>query len=235
MRRAVALLRFFHVVSPVPRLMIATFGVITGAGVMLVVLDPGRAAAALSPVLLLQLFAASSGFSVPARRGHYDLLLTIGESRWRIAAAHWLTSILPGTAAWLVLGVTELLTTRGAQASLLSSGSFTALVLVSTLPWAMTVSLPRFAAAIGWLMVLVLVAMSLAAERTIELFGALAGGDSWVEAVVALLLYPPLLVGESIAGAQGFIVVPALLVAAAAMAKAVVWIVRSDIPLEAAQ
>jgi hypothetical protein len=235
MRRVLALLRFFQIVTPVPRLMLATFAVVAVAGGILVALRPERAAAALSPVLLLQLFAASSGFSVPARRGHYDLLLTMGESRWRIAAAHWLTSILPGTAGWLTLAITEMVTTRGARASLLASGSVAALALVSTLPWAMTVSLPRFAAAIGWLLLLALVAMSLAAERTIQLFGALAGGQSWVETVVALLLYPPVLVGESIAGPQGLIVVPALLVAAAAMGQAFAWIARSDIPLEAAQ
>jgi hypothetical protein len=235
MRRIVFLLRFFRAVPPVPRLMAATFAAVAVAGALLVVLDTPRAAAALTPVLLLQLFAASSGFSVPARRGHYDLLLTLGESRLRIAVAHWLASILPGAAAWLVVALTELLATRGSQALLLASGSVTAFALVSTLPWAMTVALPRFSAAIGWLLILALAAMVLARQRVAGLFGGLAGGESWIETVIALLLYPPMLVGESVAGPQGFIVLPALLVAGGAMAQAFAWIQRIDIPLEAAQ
>ena len=56
-------------------------------------------------MLLLQLFGNSSGFDVPARRGHYDLLLTHGEARRRIIIGHWAASALPGVASWLVLGV----------------------------------------------------------------------------------------------------------------------------------
>lgn len=229
------LAHFFRVVPPIPRLMGATFAAITCAAVIVVGIQPGRAAAALTPVLLLQLFAASSGFSVPARRGHYDLLLTIGESRRRIAVAHWLASILPGIVSWLIVAAAELVATRGSAASALASGSITAVLLVSTLPWAMTVSLPRFAGAIGWLLALTIVAMSTSAGRVSQLFGTLAGGRSWIETVLALLLYPPMLVGEAVTGAHGFIVVPALLVAGGSMIHALLWIERHDIPLEAAQ
>ena len=235
MRRPLFLLRFFRAVPPVPRLMVATFGAVTIAGALVVVFETTRAGAALTPVLLLQLFAASSGFSVPARRGHYDLLLTNGETRLCVAAAHWLASVLPGVAAWLLLAATELVTTHAAQASLLASGSVAAMILVSTIPWAITVSLPRFAGAIGWLLVLALVAIALARERALELSATLAGGRSWIETILALLLYPPLLVGESFAGPQIFVVLPALLLAGGAMGYAFSWIRRSDIPLEAAQ
>ena len=60
-----------------------------------------------APVLLLQLFAAASGFMVPARRGHYDLLLTRGDSRLAIAVVHWAMSILPGVLSWFVLAAIE--------------------------------------------------------------------------------------------------------------------------------
>ena len=235
MRGALQLLHFFHVVPPLPRLMVVAFAAVTLAGMALVALSPLPAGGALTPILLLQLFAASSGFAVPARRGHYDLLLTIGHSRVGIAAAHWLTSILPGAAGWLLLSAAELAFARESAPSIASSGSIVALVIVSTLPWAMTVALPRFAGAIGWMVCVALIGVSLPGERILRTAGSLGGGGTWIESVLALVLYPPVLVGEPITGPQGFIVLPALLLSFAAMTCALWWIARQDIPLEAAQ
>lgn len=235
MVRIARLLYFFHVVPPVPRLMVATLAVITVALAALVAFRPARAPAALIPLLLLQMFAAASGFSVPARRGHYDLLLTSGEGRVRIAAAHWVMSILPGLASWVALAVTEQMATRGTGRAIVSSGSVAALLLVSTIPWALTVSLPRFAGAIGWLSVLSMAAVFLPADRILALGSTPGAGRSPVEAVLAILVYPPVLAAESVAGARGFIVLPAALIAAASMVHAFRWIDRTDIPLEAAQ
>lgn len=232
---ALRLVRFFHVVPPVPRLMVATMAAATAAGVVLIVLRPGSASSSLIPILLLQLFAASSGFSVPARRGHYDLLVTLGETRLRIAAAHWVMSIAPGVAGWCVLAATEIVAVRGTTSSVTASGSLIALLITSTVPWACTVSLPRFAAAIGWLLVLATAAVSLPGERVLRVFSTLGGGDSWLEAVLGVLTYPPILVGESVAGGQAFIAGPALIVAAVAMVQAFRWIHAHDIPLETAQ
>lgn len=235
MSRVLRLLYFFHVVPPVPRWMVATLAATTVASAALVALQPSRAAAALIPVLLVQLFAAASGFSVPARRGHYDLLLTTGEDRLWIAAAHWVMSILPGVLGWVALAVVERLATAGAAASVMSSGSAAALILVSTVPWALTVSLPRFAGAIAWLALLSFAAVLLPPDRTLALVSRLGAGGSWLEAVAALLVYPPVLAGEALVGAQAFIVLPALLLAAGAMTHAMVSIDRTDVPLEAAQ
>jgi hypothetical protein len=212
--------------------MVATFVAVTIVGAIMIALEPGTAANALLPVLVLQLFAASSGFALPARRGHYDLILTIGERRAWIAAAHWVTSILPGVVSWIVLSAVELVTTLGSGTSIVSSGSLAALAVTSALPWALTVALPRFAAAIGWLLLLSVVAASVPAT---SLVGGAAGSGSWLERAGASLLYPPGLVGGSVVGSRGLEVLPALLAAAAAMACALVWIERHDYPLEAAQ
>jgi hypothetical protein len=67
------LVRFFHVVPPVPTMMVGTFVSLTLAAALAIVNDPQCASGALIPVLVLQSLAASSGFSLPARRGHYDL------------------------------------------------------------------------------------------------------------------------------------------------------------------
>ena len=74
---------------PSPRSIVWTFVVIVAVGVTGYRARPSRSAGAMVPVLLLQLFAASSGFEVPARRGHYDLLLTSGHHRIWMALVHW--------------------------------------------------------------------------------------------------------------------------------------------------
>jgi hypothetical protein len=232
MARLLYLVQFFRVVPPVPRLMVSAFVATAVAASVMVALDSQQATAALTPLLLLQLFACSSGFLVPARRGHYDLLLTTGESRLRIACVHWAMSMLPGTVCWLAVAAVEVLVTPGSRAATLESGSVAAIVFVSTLPWALTVALPRFAGAIGWLVALAIAAAALPDDGV---FDRLGGGMFWMEAVLALALYPPMLVGHDIAGAHGLLVVPVLLLASGAMAFALVWIERHDIPLEAAQ
>src|SRR5688572_10369335 len=107
MRDLLDIVRFFRIVNPIPRLMMRAFAGLALLAALLVLARPDRPADAMTPVLLLQLFAASSGFMVPARRGHFDLLLTAGYSRVRIAATHWVLSILPGLGTWLVLAGIE--------------------------------------------------------------------------------------------------------------------------------
>jgi len=228
-------LRFFHVVPPVPPLMTATFVVLAIASGAGVIAEPGRAPGALAPVLLLQLFAASSGFSGPARRGHFDLLLTQGESRVVVGVAHWATSVAPGLTAWLGLAVAELTASRGASHLLLTSGTWAAIAMVSTLPWGLTVGLPRFSGAIGWLLVLVTVTTTFAV-------GVL---DAWavestqmrtlLHAAWIFLLFPHAAVGQSLNHAQAIAVVPGLAFALATLIAALRWIGRADVPLEASQ
>ena len=50
-----------------------------------------------------------------------------------------------------------------------------------------------------------------------------------------MLLYPPVLVGRSLHGAEALAVLPSLIVATGALAAAFWSVQRHDIPLEAAQ
>ena len=111
------LVRFFHVVPPVPPMMKGTFAILTLASAIAIVADAGAATGALVPVLVLQAFAVSSGFTLPARRGHYDLLFTRGNSRTSIALVHWASSVATGIGSWLVLAVLELVVSAGARAT----------------------------------------------------------------------------------------------------------------------
>ena len=170
------LARFFLVVPPMPRLMVGALLVVTVVSAVVILVEPSRSAGALTPILLLQLFACSSGFDVPARRGHYDLLLTRGEARRRVIVTHWAASALPGVLCWLLLAIVGYTVNRGgSRAALLSAGTLAAVILVSTIPWATTVRLPRFSGAIGWLLIVAMLSLAAPNMLAIDLPVSLAG------------------------------------------------------------
>ena len=213
-----ALLRFFRVMPPLPALLLGCFGcvvIIFVAAAMAGVAPPGSA---IGPVLFVQSFAASSAFGSSARRGYFDLLFTRGERRLLIAAAHWFASVAPGLTAWIAIVVVEVSMRSPPVAA--TSGTAAAMLLVSTLSWAMTAPLPRFSGAIGWLLVIV----------TANAIPAAAGAPGWLR----FLVYPPDAVGRDVLAAP-LQVLPALALAAVATAGAVLWIRRMEVPLEAAQ
>ena len=229
------LVRFFHIVPPVPSLMTGTFAVLTLAAAIAIVGDLQAAVGALVPVLLLQVFAASSGFALPARRGHYDLLLTRANSRTSIALMHWASSIAPGITSWLTLAMLEFIVSAGTRTTLLASGTCAAVVLVSTLPWAMGVALPRFSAGIGWLLLVVTTATTFSKG----VMGDWTAPSTRIEELAwpawAFLVYPMGAIGQHLARPQIMAVVPALTLAIIAMAIACRWIAQRDVPLEASQ
>jgi len=231
---SVSPLHFFRVVPAQPTLIVWTFMVVVAVGALAIVREPSRSADVMASVLLLQLFAASSGFEVPARRGHYDLLLTSGHRRIWVALVHWVISIAPGVVAWLTLAAIEAAASGGAGMRLLASGTCVAMGLVSTMAWAITVRLPRFSGGIGWLLVLtlstrVLPSGNLMSHPPVNGIGAL------IWPVCQFLVYPVVFVGRDLDVRQGFIVAPALLVALGSMVVACQWVSRASVPLEAAQ
>ena len=227
--------RFFAVVPPMPLLMIGTFGVVTAVVTVMVAFDPSRAPQALTPILLLQLFACSSGFDVPARRGHYDLLLTHAGSRRFVLLGHWAASACPGVICWLVLAAGCRVAVGRDAGGLFTTGSMAAVCLVSTIPWAATLRLPRFSGAIGWL--LVVAVLSLVAPEAFSGGTKPSSADwkSWLETAWAVLVYPPVLVGRSLNGPEALAAAPALLVAVGALTIGFWSAQWRDIPLEAAQ
>ena len=226
-------LRFFRVVAPVPLLIGWTFLVIVSTGALVIAHDPTRADGAMVPILVLQLFAASSGFEVPARRGHYDLLLTSGYGRVWMALLHWATSIANGIAAWLVLLVIERIASGGEEAKLVTSGTCAAMALVSTLPWAITLRLPRFSGGIGWLLAL---AISASVWPPSEFsFESISDLDRSLSSAWHVLVFPPGLVGHSLSAREAIVAAPALVVACCSMVAACRWVSRASVPLEAAQ
>src|SRR5688572_4534250 len=235
MTRLLYLCRFFIVVPPMPLLMLAAFVVATTVAVAIVLVDPSRASGALTPLLLLQLFGAASGFDVPARRGHYDLLLTHGVGRRWVIVGHWLASIAPGLIGWLAVALALHAVKGPDDVSLFGSGTIVAVALVSTIPWATTVRLPRFSGAIGWLLILATAALLLPSAWSAEMSGPADPTQSAVSAAFAVLVYPPAIVGRGLTARDALVVTPALAIAAICVLVAVWSVNRRDIPLEAAQ
>ena len=236
MTRWLYLARFFLVVPPMPLLMVGALIVATGVSAVVILVEPSRVSGALTPILLLQLFACSSGFDVPARRGHYDLLLTHGEARRRVIVAHWAASALPGVLCWLLLAIVGYTANSGdSRAALLNGGTLSAVILVSTIPWAATVRLPRFSGAIGWLLIVGMVSLAAPRLLAIDLSVSIEGWTDWLKATWAVLVYPPLLVGQSLGGREALVVVPGLLFALVGLLIAFWSVNHRDIPLEAAQ
>jgi hypothetical protein len=213
------LVRFFRVVPPVPPLMVTTFIVVSAISVGAVAVDPRYAPGTLDAVILLQLFAVSSGFSGNARRGYYDLLLTRGQRRILIAVVHWALSVAPGLLSWAVLAVAEMTLTGGSSAVGVAPGTLVALVVTSTIGWAITVPLPRFAGAIGWVI-------------TVAMAAALCP-EHGVPAALTNMVYPLAMVGRRALPAVS--VLPAVTASAISMVAALGWIERVDLPLEASQ
>jgi hypothetical protein len=225
--------RFFRVVPPVARLMVLSFACVAAVAAAALASDPGRGARAVIPIVVLQLFAVSAGFAVSARRGYYDLLLTSGTGRVRTALVHWVMSMAPGVVSWVALGLFEA-AVSGNHHGIMASGTAAAMFVVSTVPWALTVALPRFAGAIGWMLLCVMaVTLTPIGDQGGAAWRASLEDQSWT-AAAAFLLFPIRLVGEDVLNRLGT-VTPGMAFAAAAMAMALIWIHRTNLPLEAAQ
>jgi hypothetical protein len=169
-------LRFFFIIGLHPSYALALLTAIVLVGGWTTWVTPGELDTGLGMLLFLQMFLVSTGFTIPARQGHFDPLLTCAGSRPRIAAAHCLASIAPGAAGWLTLAITGLAVGSPAAWSALLGDRMAALVIVSALGWTAGFLLPRGAAGVIWIAALVALLLtrtdvvptwSLAMERSV--------------------------------------------------------------------
>ena len=212
-------LRFFMTVRLHSPFMMLALAIAAMSGIVMVIADPAKGAEALAPLAFVQMFAVSSGFAVPARRGHLDLLLTGGAPRWQIAATHFAVSIVPGLLAWLVVGAVEAAVARTLSPKALSVGTIVAFAVISAIAWALTVWLPRLSGAIAWLL-----AMAVWFVGWFELSHPFV-----------MVICPFLLLGRRLAGDQMVVAWPVIGLAVLLSGFALTWIVHTDVPLESAQ
>lgn len=109
------------------------------------------ASTALACALFLQMFAMAPGFNAAATRGHYDPFLASSISRKRLAVTHWSTSALPGCLCWSAIGLFEWMGHPSVVPTAWRPSALAALAVVSTLSWAISLPLPRFAGGVLWI------------------------------------------------------------------------------------
>jgi hypothetical protein len=153
-------LRFFFMIRLHPSYALAILTAIVLAGGWAAWVTPGELDTGLGMLLFLQMFLVSTGFAIPARQGHFDPILTCAESRPRIAAAHYLASIAPGAAGWLILAIIGLAAGSPAAWSALLGDRMAALLIVSAVGWMAGFFLPRGAAGVIWIAALVAVLLT---------------------------------------------------------------------------
>ena len=151
--RTGSLLRFFWLLSRPPVYLLVAFVLAVTAGLAIEFVNVGSSDFAVGSILVVQLFAASTGFTRQASRGYYDPALVSGASRFAIAQAHFLTSVLPGICAWLLVGVWEVVRSRSLDVMAFRPATLTSLVLVSAIPWAVSLKLPTLSGGVIWLVV----------------------------------------------------------------------------------
>ena len=232
MATLVFLVAFFRAAPPVTRPIASALwtSAAVGSAAMAAGLVSGRTV--LTPLLVLQIFAASSGFGLALRRGFYDLVLARGVPAPELLAAHWIASIAPGVTVWLVVALLEPFVSSAPPAAL-TSGSLMALGLASSLPWALTTPLPRFAAAIGWLMLLV-TSLAVVPSGQADLVTALRAPRASLLGALAVVAYPMELIGMDAFALPAGTVSPGLVCGIVSVAAALAWHRRTLAPLETA-
>ena len=225
-------LAFYRVVPLHSRYMWLALAVVTAAGILILLVDASSGEQVVVPIVFLQMFAASTGFAVPARRGHYDLLLTAGAGRVRIAATHLALSIAPGIAAWLAVACVEI-SLRGGESRALAAGSVAAVLLVSGLAWAVTVPLPRLSGGIMWLLAIVMLLGATDEWRAAAL--SVREGIPTIGGALVYGLCPFVLVGRPLRWPAAWVLLPGIAVSVLAVIFALFWMTRMDVALEASQ
>jgi len=188
------MVRFFAVVRQSPSYAFAVLAAVTAFGVLTVALNPADLDSALGMVLFVQMFLASTGFAVTARRGHFDPVLVHGSERTLVLFVQWCASIAPGILAWTIVAGIGARWASPAAWSALAGSRLAALAIVSAVAWVAGFALPRGAGGALWMGVLVALLL-----RHVDLIAPAADQDSAIailRAAGALLVCPFLLLGS---------------------------------------
>lgn len=211
-------IRYFLVIGLHPVYALALLGSILAVGIVSLRLEPASMDDGLGMVLFAQMFLAATGFVTRARQGHFDPLLVRVADRMWVAAAHWFVSILPGLVAWLVLSAVGWSMGAPRVISAVAGSRAAAFLIVSSAAWVIGFWLPRGAAGILWMALL----MVLVLQRA-ELLAVPAGTGSlqtFALHAATILVCPFLLLGRHPPLAAGALAVS---IAAPLLALITVW------------
>ena len=186
-------LRYFLAIGLHPGYALVVLGSIVAVGLVTVKLQPAELDGALGMVLFAQMFLAATGFVSRARQGHFDPLLVRPANRIWIVAAHWLASILPGLAAWLLLTAVASMAGAPQALSAIAGSRAAGFLIVSAIGWGAGFWLPRGAAGMLWMALLIVLVLQRA-----ELL-AVPAGSGWPLTLIihaaTLIVCPFLLLG----------------------------------------
>jgi len=187
------MVRYFAVVRPWPTSGLLVLMAVAVFGIATTWLNPRELDSGLGMVLFVQMFLASSGFLVSARRGHFDPMLVHGRDRGAAVAAQWFASMSPGAAAWIVLAGCGYLMGAAAGLSALAGTRLVAFLAVSTIAWVAGFALPRGGGAVLWMGILLV--LLLKHVQLIEPGHTPTSGLDVLRTTGALLVCPFLLLG----------------------------------------
>jgi hypothetical protein len=190
----IRLLKFFAASRLHPRHSGLLLAACVAMGIWTMKYDPREIDSSLGIVLMVQLFLVSTAYSARAFAGHFDMVMVAGASRSRAALAHWIVSVAPGAFAWLALAVVGLVLGSEAAVSALVGRRLVAFLIVSSVGWVAGYRLPRGAAGVLWMTVLVAVllqhnlrALSMSLDQ---------GAHTWLRTTAIVLVCPFLLIGD---------------------------------------
>ena len=224
-------LRFFSFVPLQSPVMLSGLGLVCVAGLVQLALIEGSGRDVVTTLLALQMFSVSTGFAIPARRGHYDSLLTGGASRHAVVGGHLAMSVLPGIAVWGILGLADQI--LGGHA-VWASGSIVALGLVSLGGWAVSAGLPRLSGGVIWLVLLV-AGIGWSTIWRQDILAVAGGGGAIGTRALTYLLCPLVAAGRALSAEDFLAILPATVLILSAGALAWRGLVRMNVSLEAAQ
>lgn len=188
--------RFFVLVGLHPPYGLVMLAAIVGFGLWTTRVSPSELDSGLAMLLFAQMFLASSGFLVRARRGYFDPLLLGTGDRARVVVWHWLVSIAPGVVGWICLSGAGYVLGSPAAASAFVGSRAAALFIVSALAWSAGFALTRGTAGVVWMAALLGLLL-----RRVDLLSpsSFAAGDSVLRHAATLMVCPFLLVGNRLA------------------------------------
>jgi len=114
-------------------------------------LNAGGSDGALAMILVGQMLSSSTGFVAQASRGYLDPLLVSGHSRLSVGLSLFVVSALPGWVTWGCVGLVEVVVQRSLTVAAFRPAGLVALLLVSCVPWSLTLRAPRLTGGLAWL------------------------------------------------------------------------------------
>lgn len=221
---------YFWTVGTKRHYFLAAFAVIVAMGLFLEFTAGGSSDFATVMILIVQLFAVSTGFSFPASRGFYDPVLTRSGPTLRSVAAHFAVSALPGCLAWTILAAIEAVRAGSPNVIALQPSALAGLAFVSAVAWSLSLPFMPFAAAGVWLMASIGIFVS---GRFMASLAPLARDPGWAtdhpgRALLVTALFPIMTPGISLPRTT---LAALAVIAIAAFAAGVFFVQRRDFPL----